>query len=146
VLQLPYFLSHLTMLEAWMLESSPGNGTLSQLLETFVSSTFPYIVSLNRTVVCWEDFLLDDNTLHFFHLIIPSYNHGTAVQTAQNWLFLLFTDLLRHPRSFITWIVGVVVLLGMTATMIHHHQAVTVAVVDRGVDLSKHGKPYITMT
>ncbi|KAG6760800.1 hypothetical protein POTOM_033981 [Populus tomentosa] len=81
---LPYFLSHLTMLEAWMLESRPGNGTLSQLLETFVSSTFPYIVSLNRTVVCWEDFLLDDNTLHFFHLIIPSCNHGTAVQTAQN--------------------------------------------------------------
>uniref|UniRef100_A0A2K1R5N6 beta-N-acetylhexosaminidase n=1 Tax=Populus trichocarpa TaxID=3694 RepID=A0A2K1R5N6_POPTR len=58
------------MPEAWMLESRPGNGTLSQLLETFVSSTFPYIVSLNRTVVCWEDFLLDDNTLHFFHLII----------------------------------------------------------------------------
>ncbi|KAL9334239.1 hypothetical protein Peur_074378 [Populus x canadensis] len=66
------------MLEAWMLESRPGNGTLGQLLETFVSSTFPYIVSLNRTVVCWEDFLLDDNTLHFSHLIIPSYNHGTA--------------------------------------------------------------------
>ncbi|KAH8499272.1 hypothetical protein H0E87_017975 [Populus deltoides] len=72
------------MLEAWMLESRPGNGTLGQLLETFVSSTFPYIVSLNRSVVCWEDFLLDDNTLHFSHLIIPSYNHGTAVRTAQN--------------------------------------------------------------
>ncbi|CAK9144793.1 unnamed protein product [Ilex paraguariensis] len=35
------------------------NGTLSQLLEIFVNSTFPYIVSLNRTVVYWEDVLLD---------------------------------------------------------------------------------------
>ncbi|KAJ6698874.1 BETA-HEXOSAMINIDASE [Salix purpurea] len=35
------------------------NGTLSQLLEKFVNSTFPYIVSLNRTVVYWEDILLD---------------------------------------------------------------------------------------
>uniref|UniRef100_A0A5B6YPQ6 Beta-hexosaminidase n=1 Tax=Davidia involucrata TaxID=16924 RepID=A0A5B6YPQ6_DAVIN len=36
-----------------------NNGTLSQLLEMFVNSTFPYIVSLNRTVVYWEDVLLD---------------------------------------------------------------------------------------
>ncbi|XP_057512644.1 beta-hexosaminidase 2-like [Actinidia eriantha] len=36
-----------------------NNGTLSQLLEVFVNSTFPYLVSLNRTVVYWEDVLLD---------------------------------------------------------------------------------------
>lgn len=35
------------------------NGTLSQILEIFVTSTFPHIVSLNRTVVYWEDVLLD---------------------------------------------------------------------------------------
>ncbi|KAM7476633.1 hypothetical protein LguiB_023876 [Lonicera macranthoides] len=36
-----------------------NNGTLSQLLETFINSTYPYISSLNRTVVYWEDVLLD---------------------------------------------------------------------------------------
>ncbi|KAF3956556.1 hypothetical protein CMV_018327 [Castanea mollissima] len=38
-----------------------NGGTLSQLLEIFVNSTFPYIVSLNRTVVYWEDVILDGN-------------------------------------------------------------------------------------
>ncbi|GAV69098.1 Glyco_hydro_20 domain-containing protein/Glyco_hydro_20b domain-containing protein [Cephalotus follicularis] len=36
-----------------------NGGTLSQVLEIFVNSTFPYIVSLNRTAVYWEDVLLD---------------------------------------------------------------------------------------
>ncbi|XP_057959655.1 beta-hexosaminidase 2 [Malania oleifera] len=38
-----------------------NNGTLSQLLEIFVNSTLPYIASLNRTVVYWEDVLLDEH-------------------------------------------------------------------------------------
>ncbi|KAJ7949064.1 Beta-hexosaminidase [Quillaja saponaria] len=38
-----------------------NGGTLSQVLEIFVNSTLPYILSLNRTVVYWEDVLLDDN-------------------------------------------------------------------------------------
>ncbi|GAB2300190.1 Beta-hexosaminidase 2 [Dionaea muscipula] len=36
-------------------------GNLSQLLEKFINSTLPFIVSLNRTAVYWEDVLLDDN-------------------------------------------------------------------------------------
>ncbi|KAK2988077.1 hypothetical protein RJ640_002018 [Escallonia rubra] len=36
-----------------------NNGTLSELLEMFVNSTAPYIVSQNRTLVYWEDVLLD---------------------------------------------------------------------------------------
>ncbi|EEF30666.1 beta-hexosaminidase 2 [Ricinus communis] len=58
------------------------NGTLSQLLETFVRSTFPYIVSLNRTVVYWEDILLDDNVkvdaaiLPPEHTILQTWNNG----------------------------------------------------------------------
>ncbi|XP_010935505.1 beta-hexosaminidase 2 [Elaeis guineensis] len=36
-----------------------NGGTLSQVLELFVNSTHPYIVSLNRTAVYWEDVLLD---------------------------------------------------------------------------------------
>ncbi|KAI7735096.1 hypothetical protein M8C21_014898 [Ambrosia artemisiifolia] len=35
------------------------NGTLSQVLEIFINNTNPYIVSLNRTVVYWEDVILD---------------------------------------------------------------------------------------
>ncbi|KAF2319321.1 hypothetical protein GH714_014787 [Hevea brasiliensis] len=58
------------------------NGTLSQLLENFVNSTFPYIVSLNRTVVYWEDILLDDNVkvnasiLPPEHTILQTWNNG----------------------------------------------------------------------
>ncbi|KAF4393890.1 beta-hexosaminidase 2 [Cannabis sativa] len=37
-----------------------NGGTLSQVLEIFVNSTLPYITSLNRTVVYWEDILLDE--------------------------------------------------------------------------------------
>lgn len=38
-----------------------NGGTLSQLLEVFVNNTLPLLASLNRTVVYWEDILLDDN-------------------------------------------------------------------------------------
>ncbi|KAL2511595.1 Beta-hexosaminidase 2 [Abeliophyllum distichum] len=37
------------------------NGTLSQILEMFVNSTLPHITSLNRTVIYWEDVLLDSS-------------------------------------------------------------------------------------
>lgn len=36
-----------------------NGGTLNQLLEVFVNSTHPYIASLDRTSVYWEDVLLD---------------------------------------------------------------------------------------
>ncbi|KAL7604910.1 beta-hexosaminidase 2 [Lactuca sativa] len=36
-----------------------NNGTLSQVLEIFINSTYPYILSLNRTAVYWEDVILD---------------------------------------------------------------------------------------
>ncbi|XP_050377545.1 LOW QUALITY PROTEIN: beta-hexosaminidase 2 [Argentina anserina] len=57
-------------------------GTLSQLLELFVNSTFPYIVSHNKTVVYWEDVLLDDNikvqsaTLPRESTILQTWNNG----------------------------------------------------------------------
>lgn len=38
-----------------------NNGTLGSVLEIFINSTLPYIVSQNRTVVYWEDVLLNDN-------------------------------------------------------------------------------------
>jgi hexosaminidase len=58
------------------------NGTLSQLLEKFVNTTFPYIVSLNRTVVYWEDILLDADVkvdpsfLPPEHTILQTWNKG----------------------------------------------------------------------
>ncbi|KAG9441548.1 hypothetical protein H6P81_017402 [Aristolochia fimbriata] len=36
-------------------------GSLSDLLETFINHTHPFIVSRNRTAVYWEDVLLDDS-------------------------------------------------------------------------------------
>ncbi|XVF56952.1 hypothetical protein PTKIN_Ptkin06aG0162400 [Pterospermum kingtungense] len=60
-----------------------NGGTLSQVLETFINSTLPYIVSLNRTVVYWEDVLLDGNVkvdpsfLPKEHTILQSWNNGT---------------------------------------------------------------------
>lgn len=36
-----------------------NNGTLSQVLGIFVNTTYPYIASQNRTVVYWEDVMLD---------------------------------------------------------------------------------------
>ncbi|KAL8229676.1 hypothetical protein R6Q57_014576 [Mikania cordata] len=35
------------------------NGTLSQVLEIFINNTNPFILSLNRTAVYWEDVILD---------------------------------------------------------------------------------------
>ncbi|GMP42062.1 hypothetical protein CsSME_00011929 [Camellia sinensis var. sinensis] len=58
-----------------------NNGTLSQLLEMFVNSTFPYIVSLNRTVVYWEDVILDANA-KVNPSILPPEN--TILQTWNN--------------------------------------------------------------
>ncbi|XP_031267346.1 beta-hexosaminidase 2-like [Pistacia vera] len=59
-----------------------NGGTLSQALETFVNSTFPLIVSLNRTVVYWEDVFLDDlikvnsSCLPPEHTILQTWNNG----------------------------------------------------------------------
>ncbi|KAG4176309.1 hypothetical protein ERO13_A11G237200v2 [Gossypium hirsutum] len=60
-----------------------NGGTLSQLLETFVNFTLPYILSLNRTVVYWEDVLLDgivkvdSSFLPKEHTILQTWNNGT---------------------------------------------------------------------
>ncbi|XP_044499377.1 beta-hexosaminidase 2-like [Mangifera indica] len=59
-----------------------NGGTLSQALEIFVSSTFPFIVSLNRTVVYWEDVFLDDlikvssSYIPPEHTILQTWNNG----------------------------------------------------------------------
>ncbi|KAK6162795.1 hypothetical protein DH2020_002636 [Rehmannia glutinosa] len=59
-----------------------NNGTLSQILETFINSTLPYILSLNRTVVYWEDVLLDGDInvtaslLPPKNVILQSWNDG----------------------------------------------------------------------
>ncbi|KAG8391351.1 hypothetical protein BUALT_Bualt01G0178800 [Buddleja alternifolia] len=59
-----------------------NNGTLSQILETFINSTLPYILSLNRTVVYWEDVLLDaqvsvsSSFLPPENVILQSWNNG----------------------------------------------------------------------
>lgn len=58
------------------------NGTLSQLLEMFINSTLSYILSHNRTVVYWEDVLLDANVkvasslLPPEHVILQTWNNG----------------------------------------------------------------------
>ncbi|KAK4841401.1 hypothetical protein QYF36_003847 [Acer negundo] len=57
-------------------------GSLSQVLEEFVNITLPFIVSLNRTVVYWEDVLLDDlvkvesSYLPPEHTILQTWNNG----------------------------------------------------------------------
>lgn len=59
-----------------------NGGTLSQLLEMFVNSTLPHIVSLNRTAVYWEDVLLDPiikvdkSFLPPEHTILQTWNDG----------------------------------------------------------------------
>ncbi|KAF8403969.1 hypothetical protein HHK36_012079 [Tetracentron sinense] len=58
-----------------------NGGTLTQLLEMFVNSTFPYIVSLNRTAVYWEDVILD-STVKVDPAILPPEN--TILQTWNN--------------------------------------------------------------
>ncbi|CAI9764645.1 unnamed protein product [Fraxinus pennsylvanica] len=58
------------------------NGTLSQILEIFVKTTLPYITSLNRTVVYWEDVLLDaeinvsSSLLPPENVILQTWNNG----------------------------------------------------------------------
>ncbi|XP_027155569.1 beta-hexosaminidase 2-like [Coffea eugenioides] len=58
------------------------NGTLSQLLEMFITSTLPYVISQNRTVVYWEDVLLDANVsvaaslLPQENVILQTWNNG----------------------------------------------------------------------
>ncbi|KAL3537267.1 hypothetical protein ACH5RR_000633, partial [Cinchona calisaya] len=60
------------------------NGTLSQLLEMFVNSTLPYIISHNRTVIYWEDVLLDANInvaaslLPKEYVILQTWNNGPS--------------------------------------------------------------------
>ncbi|KAL5574530.1 hypothetical protein UlMin_016229 [Ulmus minor] len=57
-------------------------GTLSQLLEIFINNTLPFIVSHNRTVVYWEDVLLDatvrvdPSLLPREHTILQTWNNG----------------------------------------------------------------------
>ncbi|KAK2637528.1 hypothetical protein Ddye_032320 [Dipteronia dyeriana] len=57
-------------------------GSLSQVLEKFVNITLPFIVSLNRTVVYWEDVLLDalvkvdSSFLPPEHTILQTWNNG----------------------------------------------------------------------
>ncbi|KAK7323856.1 hypothetical protein VNO77_27353 [Canavalia gladiata] len=58
-----------------------NGGTLNQVLETFVNNTLPYVLSLNRTVVYWEDILLDD-IVHVPSTIIPKEH--VILQTWQN--------------------------------------------------------------
>ncbi|GAA0159726.1 glycosidase [Lithospermum erythrorhizon] len=58
------------------------NGTLSHLLETFVSSTLPYIISLNKTVVYWEDVFLDAEIRVENASVLPSQN--VILQTWNN--------------------------------------------------------------
>uniref|UniRef100_A0A1J3IYZ7 Beta-hexosaminidase n=1 Tax=Noccaea caerulescens TaxID=107243 RepID=A0A1J3IYZ7_NOCCA len=59
-----------------------SGGTLSQLLEKYINSTLPYIVSQNRTAVYWEDVLLDaqikadPSVLPKEHTILQTWNNG----------------------------------------------------------------------
>ncbi|GER57383.1 beta-hexosaminidase, partial [Striga asiatica] len=59
-----------------------GNKSLSQVLEIFVNSTLPYILSKNRTAIYWEDVLLDDKVkvgptlLPTKNVILQSWNNG----------------------------------------------------------------------
>ncbi|KAJ8565689.1 hypothetical protein K7X08_008265 [Anisodus acutangulus] len=59
-----------------------SNGTLSQLLEMFINNTLPEILSLNRTVVYWEDVILSANVkvnpslLSPENVIMQTWNNG----------------------------------------------------------------------
>ncbi|KAJ4723761.1 Beta-hexosaminidase [Melia azedarach] len=59
-----------------------NGGNLDEILEKFVNQTFPYMVSLNRTVIYWEDVLLDDHVkvessvLAPEHTILQTWNNG----------------------------------------------------------------------
>lgn len=58
------------------------NGTLSEILEIFVNSTLPFILSQNRTVVYWEDVILDatinvsTSMLPVENIILQTWNSG----------------------------------------------------------------------
>lgn len=58
-----------------------NGGSLSQVLEKFVNETFPYIASLNRTVIYWEDVLLDGVVKVDSSILDPKY---TILQTWNN--------------------------------------------------------------
>jgi len=58
------------------------NGTLNQVLEMFINATYPQIRVHNRTVVYWEDVLLDSD-IHVSESVLPkettilqSWNNG----------------------------------------------------------------------
>lgn len=58
------------------------NKTLGHILEIFINSSLPYILSLNRTVIYWEDVLLDENvrappsSLPRENVILQTWNNG----------------------------------------------------------------------
>ncbi|XP_009773022.1 beta-hexosaminidase 2-like [Nicotiana tabacum] len=58
-----------------------SNGTLSQLLEMFINNTLPEILSLNRTVVYWEDVILSANVKVSPSLLSPE---NVVMQTWNN--------------------------------------------------------------
>ncbi|KAL8555547.1 hypothetical protein ACS0TY_003380 [Phlomoides rotata] len=71
----------------WKLDDSiqtflSGNSTLSHILEIFINTSLPYILSHNRTVIYWEDVLLDENvraspfSLPRENVILQSWNNG----------------------------------------------------------------------
>ncbi|CAJ1958263.1 unnamed protein product [Sphenostylis stenocarpa] len=59
-----------------------NGGTLSHVLEKFINNTLPFILSLNRTVVYWEDVLLSpvvqvpSTILPKEHVILQTWNNG----------------------------------------------------------------------
>ncbi|KAL9242605.1 hypothetical protein vseg_016591 [Gypsophila vaccaria] len=64
---------------------SSNNHTLSDLLEKFVNTTLPYVTSHNKTVIYWEDVLLDatirvqdKSVLPPEHIILQTWNGGPA--------------------------------------------------------------------
>ncbi|XP_027341412.1 beta-hexosaminidase 2-like [Abrus precatorius] len=58
-----------------------NDGTLNQVLGIFVNNTLPLILSRNRTVIYWEDVLLDD-IVHVPSTILPKEH--VILQTWQN--------------------------------------------------------------
>ncbi|KAJ6791441.1 beta-hexosaminidase 2-like isoform X1 [Iris pallida] len=55
------------------------NGTLGEVLEIYINNTYPFIRSLDRTVVYWEDVLLDQAV----HVGMPSLPRETTI--LQSW-------------------------------------------------------------
>lgn len=68
-----------------------GNRIHHQFLETLINSSLPYILSHNRTVVYWEDVLLDADIeldTSFSHPGTSSYRHRTMAPTTPRSWFL----------------------------------------------------------